>query len=173
MIDYSIIYGRIEKLRFVRNCGPGATACWSFHNCHPPSVILATLVLVVDKDWSWAARLPTNEKVIQTYNTKEMTRTEIELIEYLGLQRIVFLNRDKLWKYCVYMSMYQIVPFLNKRSSGCIAHLTNKSHNFLSTQFQHKTKYLYNLVHMILIWKNHQYFINIFFYYTSSPVVSL
>lgn len=40
--------------------------------------------------------MPTNEKVIQTYNTKEMTRTKIELIEYLGLQRIVFLNRDKL-----------------------------------------------------------------------------
>lgn len=40
--------------------------------------------------------MPTNEKVIQTYNTKEMTRTEIELMEYLGLQRIVFLNRDKL-----------------------------------------------------------------------------
>lgn len=45
--------------------------------------------------------------------------------------------------------------------------------NFLSTQFQHKTKYLYNLVHIILFWKNHQYFINIFFYYTSSPFVSL
>lgn len=34
--------------------------------------------------------MPTNEKVKQTYNSKEMTRTKIELIEYLGLQRIVF-----------------------------------------------------------------------------------
>lgn len=67
----------------------------------------------------------------------------------------------------------QIVPFLNKRSSGCIAHLINKSHDLLSTQFQHKTKYLYNLVHIILFWKNHQYFYNIFFYYTSSPFASL
>lgn len=81
LIDYSIMYGGIEKLRFVGHCGTGATACWSFHNCHPTSVILATLVLVVDKDWSWAARMPTNEKVIQTYNSKEMTRTKIELIE--------------------------------------------------------------------------------------------
>lgn len=71
LIGYSTIRRWIEKLGFVGDVFPGTTRCWGVHNHHISCVNWAIVVVSVDKEWSRAFIMPTNGKVIKTYQWRE------------------------------------------------------------------------------------------------------